>query len=299
MSSPDADSTGLIARAVQRLARRLRGARPEASVNLSTLSLLATLMRNGPMPAASLAREERLQPQSLTRLLAAMDKDELITREPHPVDRRALVIAITRKGRGVVVRDMAARRAWLDQAMDAALTEPERAQLAQAAELMLKLAGETSEAKRAFRRIDGPASQSAGASAVVPGVYYDDARAGISWLEAALGLQVAEAFEGPGGKIAYAQMVFCDGLLFVSSKSRNTPWSVVGKSAILLNAPDSEDVKRRYETAKAAGADFVRDLRLSVTPAFPEGLWQFDVRDPEGNLWAVTEFLARTQRLRS
>ena len=298
MAVPDSDSTASIARAVQRLARRLRSARPEASVNLSTLALLTTLHRKGAMPAASLAREERLQPQSLTRLLAAMEKEGLIQREPHPVDRRALVIGLTRKGRGVVVRDQAARQAWLDQAMDLALTTGERETLAAAAELMMRVAGEEPEARRVFRRIEGSAVQAPGASAVMPGVYYDDARAGIAWLEAALGFETVEAYEGPSGKIAYAQMVFCGGLLFVSSRSRGTPWSVVGKSAILLNAPDGEDVKRRFETAKAAGADFVRELRLSVTPAYPEGLQQFDVRDPEGNLWAVTEFRARGDRLR-
>ena len=299
MSSAESeDPSGLIARAVLRLGRRLRAARPDESVNLSTLALLTTLMRLGPMSAVQLAREEKLQPQSLTRLLAAMTREGLIARATDPADKRAHVIEITREGRGVVVRDLAARRAWLDQAMDMALTPAERDRLKAAAPLMLKVAGQEPEAQRAFRRIEGTAAHVAGASAVIPGVYYDDARAGIAWLQTALGFEMAEAFEGPGGKIAYAQMSFCDGLVFVSSRSRGTPWSVVGKSAILLNAPCAEDVKRRYEMARAAGADFVRELRLSVTPAYPEGLQQFDVRDPEGNLWAVTEFRARTARTR-
>ena len=51
------DPSALIARAVLRLARRLRGARPEKSVNLSTLALLTTLHRRGPMSAVQLARE--------------------------------------------------------------------------------------------------------------------------------------------------------------------------------------------------------------------------------------------------
>jgi DNA-binding MarR family transcriptional regulator/uncharacterized glyoxalase superfamily protein PhnB len=299
MSNADSEGpSALVARAVLRLGRRLRAARPDQGVNLSTLALLTVLHRRGPMSAVQLAREEKLQPQSLTRLLAAMTRDGLIVRETDPSDRRAHVIDITREGRGVVARDLAARRAWLDQAMDMALTPREREQLAQAAPLMLKVAGQEPGAPRAFRRIEGRAANVAGASAVIPGVYYDDARAGIAWLETALGFEMAEAFEGPGGKIAYAQMSFCEGLLFVSSRSRGTPWSAVGKSAILLNAPDAEDVRRRYEMARTAGADFVRELRLSVTPAFPEGLQQFDVRDPEGNLWAVTEFRARSARAR-
>jgi DNA-binding MarR family transcriptional regulator/uncharacterized glyoxalase superfamily protein PhnB len=298
MSNQDvADPVSLIARAVTRLARRLRSARPEHAVSLSTLALLSALHRKGPMPAVQLAREEKLKPQSLTRLLARMEADGLIERHRDERDQRVLLSGLTREGRAVVVRDMASRRAWLEQAMEMALDPAERAHLTSAADLMLKVAGQEPDTRRAFRRIEGRGADAAGASAVIPGVYYDDARAGIAWLEAALGFDMAEAFEGPGGKIAYAQMTFCDGLLFVSSKSRNTPWSVVGKSAILLNAPDGDDVKRRWEMAVAAGADVVRPLRLSVTPAFPDGLQQFDVRDPEGNLWAITEFRPR-QRAR-
>jgi len=299
MSSAESEEpSALIGRAVVRLGRRLRAVRPDHSVNLSTLALLTTLHRVGPMSAVRLARAEQLQPQSLTRLLAAMTRDGLIARAIDPADRRAHVIELTREGRSAVARDLAARRAWLDQAMDMALSSEEREQLKAAAALMLRVAGQEPEAPRAFRRVEGPAARVAGASAVIPGVYYDDARAGIAWLEGALGFETVEAFEGPGGKIAYARMSFCEGLLFVSSRSRGTAWSVVGKSAILLNAPDADDVKRRYELARAAGADFVRDLRLLVTTAHPEGLQQFDVRDPEGNLWAVTEFRPPAARAR-
>src|SRR5262249_39816042 len=157
MSSAESDDpAALIARAVLRLGRRLRAARPEKAVNLSTLALLTALHRRGPMSAVQLAREEKLQPQSLTRLPAAMTREGLIARETDPADRRAHVIQITREGRGVVARDMAARRAWLDQAMEMALTLPEREQLTEAADLMLKVAGQEPDAPRAFRRIEGP-----------------------------------------------------------------------------------------------------------------------------------------------
>jgi uncharacterized glyoxalase superfamily protein PhnB len=39
--------------------------------------------------------------------------------------------------------------------------------------------------------------------------------------------------------------------------------------------------------ATVARADVVRPIYDSVTPAFPEGARQFDVRDPEGNLWTI------------
>ena len=287
------DPASLIVSAVLRLGRRLRTARPEGSVNLSTLALLTTLYRKGAMAAAQLAREERLQPQSLTRLLAAMQGDGLIQRRRDAVDQRALIIEITPLGRSVVARDLAARRAWLDRTMDMALTSEEREQLTQAAALMQKVAGEEASAARAFRRLEGPATSAPGEPAVIPGVYYDDARAGVAWLEDVLGLELAEAYEGPGGKIAFAQMVFGAGVVFVSGRSSNTAWSAVGKTAICLVAADGEDVKRRYEQAAGAGADFVRPLHLSVSPAFPQGVQQFDARDPEGNLWTVSAYQPR------
>ena len=300
MTAADSDEpSALIARAVLRLGRRLRAARPENSVNLSTLALLTTLHRRGPMSAVQLAREEKLQPQSLTRLLAAMTREGLIARETDPADRRAHVINITRGGRGVVARDMAARRAWLDQAMDMALTLEEREQLIEAAALMLKVEGQEPEAPRAFRRTLGPAAGQAGESAVVPGVYYEDARAGMEWLKAALGFEVAEAYEGAGGRIAFAQMAFCGSPLFVSSRSRGTAWSAVGVSAIALVCPDAEDVGRRHALAQAAGAEFIRPLHRSVSPAFPEGVQQFDVRDPEGHLWTVSDYHPRRGRAAS
>ena len=297
MTATDSDEpSALIAHAVLRLGRRLRAARPENSVNLSTLALLATLHRRGPMSAVQLAREEKLQPQSLTRLLAAMTREGLIARETNPGDRRAHVINITREGRSVVARDMAARRAWLDQAMDMALTPQEREQLTQAAALMLKVEGQEPEAPRAFRRTVGPAAGQSGEAAVVPGVYYEDARAGMEWLKAALGFEVAEAYEGAGGRIAFAQMAFCGSPLFVSSRSRGTAWSAVGVSAIALVCPDAEDVARRHALAQAAGAEFIRPLHRSVSPAFPDGVQQFDVRDPEGHLWTVSDYHPRRGR---
>jgi DNA-binding MarR family transcriptional regulator/uncharacterized glyoxalase superfamily protein PhnB len=294
MSSADSeDPAALIARAVLRLGRRLRGVRPEKAVSLSTLALLTALSRRGPMSAVRLAREEKLQPQSLTRLLAAMTRDGLIARETDPADRRAHVIQITREGRAVVARDLAARRAWLDRAMAMTLTPPERERLSEAAGLMLRVAGQEPEAPRAFRRTLGPAVGHAGEAAVIPGVYYEDARAGVAWLKAALGFETAEAWEGAGGKVAFARMVFCGSPLFVSSRSRGTAWSAVGVSAINLACPDAADVERRHDLAQAAGAEFIRPLHRSVSPAFPEGVRQFDVRDPEGHLWTVSEYRPR------
>lgn len=92
------------------------------------------------MPAVQLAAEERLQPQSLTRLVGRLERDGLIERQRSEADRRALVIALTENGKAVLAADLNARRQWLRKAMATALTEEERAGLTTAARAMLKLA---------------------------------------------------------------------------------------------------------------------------------------------------------------
>lgn len=94
------------------------------------------------MPAARLAQAERLQPQSLSRLIAQLERDGLLQRRPGVADRRTLILEITAAGRQVLSRDMAARRAWLEGAMRRVLVPGEREMLAHAAVVMLRLAGE-------------------------------------------------------------------------------------------------------------------------------------------------------------
>src|SRR3569833_1040198 len=116
MATTTSDDTAIIVRGVLRLGRRLRAERAGA-VRLSALSMLATLHRVGPMPAARLAKAERLQPQSLSRLISQLEREGLIKRHPGEKDRRTLILEITAVGRQALSRDMAARRAWLEGAM--------------------------------------------------------------------------------------------------------------------------------------------------------------------------------------
>lgn len=92
------------------------------------------------MPAVRLAEIMRLQPQSLTRLIAALEEDGLIERERGAYDRRTITLSITRAGRMAVRRDLSARKAWLSRAMAETLTPEEQALLATASPLMLRLA---------------------------------------------------------------------------------------------------------------------------------------------------------------
>lgn len=140
-SATDHDSdTALIARGVLRLARRLRVEAPAGEVSTAALGLLATLHREGPMPGVALAEAEGLQPQSLTRLIAALVAGGMIERTPDLVDRRNLIITITIEGRRALLAAMRARRRWLADALADRLSVEERGTLIAASELMLRLA---------------------------------------------------------------------------------------------------------------------------------------------------------------
>ena len=138
-SNNDAPAT-LILRSVLLLGRRLRAARSEGPHSLSTIAILATLHRLGPMPAWRLALEEHLQPQSVTRIIAALERDGLINRTRSEADRREIELSITPHGRTVLSEDIGARRTWLEKAMGDRLTLEERKTLMEASEIMLKLA---------------------------------------------------------------------------------------------------------------------------------------------------------------
>lgn len=92
------------------------------------------------MSAAALARCEGLQPQSLSRLLARMERDGLIERQTDVADRRRGVIAVTQRGLGALDKAMSQRRCWLSAVMTDRLDEEERSILLQASALMLRIA---------------------------------------------------------------------------------------------------------------------------------------------------------------
>lgn len=140
MSSDRDKPIGRIVRGVLLLSRRMRAERMPSSASPSGIALLGTLYRFGSLPAWRLAIEERLQPQSLTRVIASLEKEQLIVRSRSDRDRRELEIAMTPKGLAVLSADMGSRRAWLEKAMAKSLNASERHTLTEAADIMLRLA---------------------------------------------------------------------------------------------------------------------------------------------------------------
>jgi uncharacterized glyoxalase superfamily protein PhnB len=123
---------------------------------------------------------------------------------------------------------------------------------------------------------------------------YDDARQGIRWLVDVLGFRIATCYETPDGDVAFAELVWRTGLVFVSGRPPSSnPWSKVGPASIALVAENAQAVDQLYQRAVTLRVEIVRPVHDAKTPAFPDGSHQCDVRDPGGNLWSVGTFQPR------
>jgi DNA-binding MarR family transcriptional regulator len=138
MTSVEAAST--VRRAVGALGRRLRAERPANSLSATKLSVLGQLYRRGSLGAAELAELERIQPQSLTRVLAELVEAGLISRRADAKDGRRQLLDVSAEGRAILTGDMQKRDAWLAKAMAKELSVTEQELLRLAAQLLERLA---------------------------------------------------------------------------------------------------------------------------------------------------------------
>ncbi|MEV7908247.1 MarR family winged helix-turn-helix transcriptional regulator [Streptomyces anulatus] len=123
-------------RAATRLSLRLRAERPQDGPGRLGLSLLGHLYRGGPMTAGELADAERLQPQSVTRVLVSLDEKGLISRTRNPSDRRQHRIGLTELGTAVLVEHVRDSDAWLAGEMARVLSPVECRMLRLATDLI-------------------------------------------------------------------------------------------------------------------------------------------------------------------
>lgn len=106
--------------------------------NFSTLSVLHTLARGGPMRLTDLLATEQLKQPALTSLVAKLEQDGLLERRPDPTDGRAMLLSLTREGRQIVRSRHANRVAKLSRLVDQ-LTDEERAVLAGSMQVLTRL----------------------------------------------------------------------------------------------------------------------------------------------------------------
>lgn len=117
-----------------RLARRLRQ-QADTGLSPSQLSALAVVERHGPLTLGALAELEQVAPPSVTRVVAKLEADGLLTRQPDPDDRRVTRVAVTPKGRNLLVASRRRKTAWLTTRLER-MSPDERARLAEALDVL-------------------------------------------------------------------------------------------------------------------------------------------------------------------
>jgi DNA-binding MarR family transcriptional regulator len=100
--------------ALGRTARRVRAV-TSAGRSPSQLRCLASIVRDGPLRASQLATLDDINPTAVSRIIARLEEDGLISRATDPDDGRACVLVATRKGRRLVEHVMADRIALLTE----------------------------------------------------------------------------------------------------------------------------------------------------------------------------------------
>ncbi|GAA1638407.1 MarR family transcriptional regulator [Saccharothrix algeriensis] len=125
--------------AITRLNRRLRQERPVGDLTVTQLSALTSLRIGGALTPRELSEAERVQPPTMTKIVAKLEERGLISRTPHPTDGRQVLLSPSDQGLAVLEDYQRVRDEWLAGKL-AELTAVERETVARAAALLERLA---------------------------------------------------------------------------------------------------------------------------------------------------------------
>ncbi|MFE7531557.1 MarR family winged helix-turn-helix transcriptional regulator [Kitasatospora sp. NPDC057542] len=139
MSEQDFAAISQLRSSTMRLSRRLKHQRVEESLSPTEMGVLGTLARCGKATPGELARKEHVQPPSMTRIVAMLEEKGLVRREPHPEDRRQVVVSSTEQAETILAESRRRRNVWLAE-LAQGLDEEEWAVLREAAPVLYKLA---------------------------------------------------------------------------------------------------------------------------------------------------------------
>jgi DNA-binding MarR family transcriptional regulator len=81
-----------------KLLRMVRREDVASGISPPRLSALSVVVFAGPLSLAELAAAEQVRPPTMSRIVEALVREELVSREVHPSDRRSIRIAATDKG---------------------------------------------------------------------------------------------------------------------------------------------------------------------------------------------------------
>lgn len=136
---PSTQLATLLRDAITRLNRRVRQTRPVGDLTVTQLSALTSLQMAGALTPRELADTERVQPPTMTKIVAKLEERGLVRRTPHPTDGRQVILSATEAGHDVLAQFERARDEWLASRL-AELTPEERDTLRRAAEILQQVA---------------------------------------------------------------------------------------------------------------------------------------------------------------
>ena len=124
---------------VGRLRRRLKELSGQHELTPAQVSVLSRIDKNGPASASELAAAERIRPQSMATILAALEEQGVIRRDPDPRDGRRQLVSIAPAGWERIEGDRQIREEWLARALRERFTEAERRTLREGLALLDRL----------------------------------------------------------------------------------------------------------------------------------------------------------------
>lgn len=96
-----------------RLLRTVRRVDESSGLTAPRLSALSVIVFNGPITLGKLAEAEHVRPPTMTRIVNALEEQELVVKALDPSDGRVIRIAATMKGKRVLIRGRARRVQFL------------------------------------------------------------------------------------------------------------------------------------------------------------------------------------------
>ena len=135
MASParSADDVGQLSEQFTRAFRRMRSGvaaqMAPLGITFSQARVLRMIARTGePLRVGDIASRLEIAPRSATGMVDTLEEADLVERRADPDDRRSVLVALTRKGSGLVETMAAARRTGASE-LFGRLTDAQRMQL--------------------------------------------------------------------------------------------------------------------------------------------------------------------------
>jgi DNA-binding MarR family transcriptional regulator len=98
-------------------ATALNSGRPTIDLNLRQRLVIQRLGLVGEAPMAAVGQYLGFSPSTMTGLVDRLEGQDYVRRQPHPTDRRATHLALTKKGRRVFEHEVAFYRSLADQVL--------------------------------------------------------------------------------------------------------------------------------------------------------------------------------------